>query len=77
MADGWDEVAERLARTGARLHEEVLVVVDGVRDRSRHGVLPVPAPAAQGDDGAVEELLDRGRGCRTSGSRGRLPHGNG
>jgi len=66
-----DEVAQRLARAGTGLDEQVLPGVDRGGDRAGHLVLPLAVPATESRDGEVEQLVDLRRGVRR---RDRLWH---
>ncbi|GAA2746187.1 hypothetical protein GCM10009868_30650 [Terrabacter aerolatus] len=60
MRDRGHEVGERLAGARAGLHEQVLAVVDGVRDGLGHLDLARALGATDSRHRGVEEVVERG-----------------
>lgn len=59
VRQGRHQIAERLARTGTGLDEQVGLIVDGLGDGLGHGDLAGPFRTADGGDGGVQELGER------------------
>ena len=61
VTDRGHEVSQRLSGARTRLHEQVLVALDGLLDGVRHRRLPRPRDAADAGDGRGHEFVERGQ----------------
>ena len=59
MPDSWHQIGQRLAGTGAGLHSQVAVGLQGFGDGLSHSVLAVAAGTSQGSHGLIKQSIRR------------------